>query len=259
MIYKTLEDIQKDYPLYTGRTTHNATNLVGQKFGHLTVIYKGATGEKRTPSKWVCKCDCGNYCAVETYRLTHEQKVCDIHCPLKGTKLHDLTGKKFGHLTVIKRDGITSDGHARWLCQCDCGNYIQTSGRYLEQGFSSSCGNCGFTPKSKGNLYISTWLQEHNINFVAEYRFKDCKDKSTLPFDFCVLNDDNSIKCLIEYNGNLHYRATGGWISEEHLVEQKRRDQIKIDYCKSHNYSLLIISYKDKNIDKILKENILNA
>ena len=39
---------------------------------------------------------------------------------------NDLTGKKFGRLTVIKRDEdrIQPSGQhkARWLCKCDCGN-----------------------------------------------------------------------------------------------------------------------------------------
>ena len=258
MAYKTLEEIQRDYPVYTGRTAHNATNLIGQKFGHLTVLYKGATGQKRTPSKWVCKCDCGNYCALETYRLTHEQTCCSQQCPCRGTKLHDLTGKRFGHLTVIKRNGITSDGHAKWLCQCDCGNHIETSGRYLEQGKSTSCGNCGYSPKSIGNMKISQWLQDYNIYFIAEYRFPDCKNKSTLPFDFCIFNADNTIKCLIEYNGNLHYKATGGWITEEHLQEQQFRDNIKIEYCKQHNYKLIILKEKD-NINEILTKELLDA
>lgn len=51
MIFKTLEEVQKAFPPYKGRTTHNAQDLTGQKFRHLTVIYKGATGEKRIPSK----------------------------------------------------------------------------------------------------------------------------------------------------------------------------------------------------------------
>ena len=38
----------------------------------------------------------------------------------------DLTGQRFGMLTVIKQidDYITPNGrhHDRWLCQCDCGS-----------------------------------------------------------------------------------------------------------------------------------------
>lgn len=41
-------------------------------------------------------------------------------------KFNDLTGQKFGRLTVIKRteDVITEKGNrfTQWLCSCDCGN-----------------------------------------------------------------------------------------------------------------------------------------
>ncbi len=34
----------------------------------------------------------------------------------------DLTGQKFGRLTVIKKVGIDKYGKSIWLCKCDCGN-----------------------------------------------------------------------------------------------------------------------------------------
>lgn len=41
-------------------------------------------------------------------------------------RFNDLTGQKFGRLTVIKRveDAITENGNkfTQWLCNCDCGN-----------------------------------------------------------------------------------------------------------------------------------------
>ena len=54
-------------------------------------------------------------------------------------KLIDLTGQKFGRLTVIERDGIR-DGHAAWLCQCECGNRTVANGRHLRNGLIRSCG-----------------------------------------------------------------------------------------------------------------------
>ena len=39
-----------------------------------------------------------------------------------NTKFQDLTGQKFGHLTVIKRDIDRGYGTVYWLCKCDCGN-----------------------------------------------------------------------------------------------------------------------------------------
>ena len=36
--------------------------------------------------------------------------------------LVDLTGQKFGKLTVIERHGIDKHGHATWRCKCECGS-----------------------------------------------------------------------------------------------------------------------------------------
>lgn len=56
-------------------------------------------------------------------------------------KLIDLTGKKFGKLTVIERDFNYPDHkRAYWKCQCDCGNIITTRGESLRTGHTVSCG-----------------------------------------------------------------------------------------------------------------------
>lgn len=45
-----------------------ALNLLGQKFGRLTVI-KRVTNDKKGDSCWLCKCECGNETIVKGYRL----------------------------------------------------------------------------------------------------------------------------------------------------------------------------------------------
>lgn len=258
--FDTLEEIQQRIPVNT-KKAWNSADLLGQKFGSLTPIYRGLNLEasKKHQPVWVCKCDCGKYTYVEaTKLLTGNQVCCSQQCPYRPTKVHDLTGQSFNRLTVIERADITNDGHALWKCQCQCGNITNVSGRYLEHNRITSCGNCSDQVKSIGNLLISQWLRQHNINFCQEYRIKDCRKTYPLPFDFCVLTDDNNIKLLIEYQGNLHYQATGGWITEEHLKEQKERDLIKQTYCEQHNIPLLIISFGEKDkIDTILSERLL--
>ena len=58
-----------------------------------------------------------------------------------GRPAVDLTGQRFGRLTVIKRIENAKDGHARWECQCDCGNITQVNSNVLkkENGIKS-CG-----------------------------------------------------------------------------------------------------------------------
>lgn len=60
------------------------------------------------------------------------------------SKLIDLTGQKFGRLTVLKRseDYISKSREktVQWECQCDCGNICIVSGRGLKSGKTQSCG-----------------------------------------------------------------------------------------------------------------------
>jgi hypothetical protein len=59
--------------------------------------------------------------------------------------LVDLTGERFGRLTVRRRghDWRSSNGRSmrvRWECDCDCGNEALVFGNDLRRGRSTSCG-----------------------------------------------------------------------------------------------------------------------
>lgn len=54
--------------------------------------------------------------------------------------LIDMTGQRFGRLTVgskVKREG---DSRAYWACTCDCGNETTVAGKELRNGGTQSCG-----------------------------------------------------------------------------------------------------------------------
>lgn len=59
-------------------------------------------------------------------------------------KFIDLTGKRFGYLTVLYRDkdNILPSGlkEPMWICTCDCGNIVSVRGAFLRSGHTSSCG-----------------------------------------------------------------------------------------------------------------------
>ena len=52
----------------------------------------------------------------------------------------DLTGQKFGRLTVIERAGSNKFGTRLWLCKCDCGNDYIGIASDLKNGHVFSCG-----------------------------------------------------------------------------------------------------------------------
>ena len=54
--------------------------------------------------------------------------------------LKDLTGQKFGRLTVISRAENADCGKVRWICKCDCGAEVVVRGGNLRNGHTASCG-----------------------------------------------------------------------------------------------------------------------
>lgn len=51
-----------------------------------------------------------------------------------------MTGKRIGRLVVVGRAENSSQGQARWLCVCDCGNTNIVKGQDLRSGKTISCG-----------------------------------------------------------------------------------------------------------------------
>lgn len=51
-------------------------------------------------------------------------------------KFIDLTGKRFGRLTVIKRVENDNQKKPQWRCKCDCGNETIARANSLRLGLS---------------------------------------------------------------------------------------------------------------------------
>lgn len=55
-------------------------------------------------------------------------------------KLLDLSGQKFGRLTVIKRIANDDCGRVKWACECICGKKAFVVAAKLRSGYTKSCG-----------------------------------------------------------------------------------------------------------------------
>lgn len=221
-------------------------DLVGQQFGYLTVL------KAVPPEHQKCKCRCGNIVNVKTYNLMNgNTKSCGCYQKEQASKatFKSLVGQRFGKLEVIERIENCRYG-TQYKCKCDCGGIAIVSGNNLRKGDTNSCGCI----KSKGEMVINKWLQQHNIKFIPQYSHdKIILNSGRRPFfDFAIMNDDNSVKCFIEYNGIQRYKATSGWNTKENLEATKYRDSQKEEQCKKLNIPLYKIKYTE-NIEEVLE------
>lgn len=217
-------------------------------FGQLTVIQD--TGKRSQGHKiWLCQCSCGNFTEVAGNNLkSGNTKSCGCI-----NKRKNLLGQKFGLLTVIDDAGNDEYGNSLWRCQCDCGNIKIIKGGNLTSGGTITCG-CG--KMSKGEIAIKNILDENNIKYITEYQSPELKGKR---FDFAILNPDNSIKQLIEFDGIQHFQE---WNrdNKESLQDRQKRDQIKNNWAKEKNIPLRRIPYwelDNLNIDMLFSDKYL--
>lgn len=116
------------------------SDLIGQTFGRLTVAEQ-APSDERGQRRWLCRCECGGTRLVTTAYLTGG-RVTDCGCG----KSPDLTGKRFGRLTVLGRSDRRGSRGARttplWECRCDCGEITYKAADTLTNPDVSMCKTC---------------------------------------------------------------------------------------------------------------------
>ena len=143
---------EKKYLVINSKKT-KILDLTNKRFGRLIVIefdeksYKEDLIKKNNKKinkihpKWLCKCDCGNKITVMGINLNNKNT---RSCGCLADKSLELTGLKFGRLTVIERDYIKEkeikNKRAYWKCECECGNIVSTTSNKLISGHSQSCG-----------------------------------------------------------------------------------------------------------------------
>lgn len=68
----------------------------------------------------------------------------------------DMTGKRFGRLTVVEYVGNTREGRAEWRCVCDCGKTIVAHGKNIRRGNTKSCGCLKLEKSTKRIVDLNT-------------------------------------------------------------------------------------------------------
>ena len=231
-------------------------DLTNQKFGRLIALEQAPNKSNRT--RWKCQCECGKEIVVDTADLRRGHTIscgCFQKEQTSKSSLKDLTGKYFGFLEVLERDmnfyGKQIPSH--WICLCHKCNEIKSiSSTSLNNG-TISCG----CQKSKGEFKIMELLKENSISFISEYKFLDYRNRR---FDFAILDENNKVIRLIEFDGIQHYYRpkANHWSASSTLEETQKRDKEKNEIAKQHNIPLVRIPYwhlNDITINMLLNDD----
>lgn len=252
----SLEEIINNPILFNELKKKKAYNdMIGVRSGKLQVFaldFKKTFSQENTYSRiyWKCLCDCGNEISCSGTDIRTGKKV-SCGCANWESLITDLTGHRFGILTVIAKTEKRINRNVVWLCKCDCGNTIEVKGNVLLTNRAKSCG----CQKSYGEYKIRTLLNNNNIDYELEKTFISCHlpdSDRLLRFDFYIDN-----KFLLEYDGEQHFHySNSGWNTKEQYELTHKRDLFKNQWCKDNNIILKRIPYTDLN--KFTFEDIMS-
>ena len=230
-------------------------DIKGKKFDFLTALKPTSQRSNSGSVIWECKCDCGNICFRSVTNLNRKEEKHSCGCYnnsiLNQAQIKDLSNQKFGLLTAIKPTEMRSPrGGVLWECQCECGNttFVETS-NLTNRNIQS----CGCIKNSFGEFYIEIILRKNNIKYVKEYTTSSLNKKR---FDFAILDVNNQVERLIEFDGEQHFFDRKGlWGSKETLKDIQQRDKEKNQWAQLHKIPLVRIPYYER--DNITLEMLL--
>lgn len=157
-------------------------------------------------------------------------------------------------IELISQSHKNSKGQWVWNCKCGvCGEEFTAMPAKIISGHTTSC---GCRKRSSREDMIKTYLDSIGLTYKEQYRFSECRDKYTLPFDFAIIKDDDSL-ILIEYDGIQHFKPLNMFGGQEEYEKCVRRDNIKNEFCVTNNIPLLRLPYT--LTDAEIKEKIINT
>lgn len=131
----------------------------------------------------------------------------------------DLTGRRFGRLTVIEQVGdhiINTTGQhlSQWLCKCDCGNIKIIIGNALKSGMTKSCGcisKRGAKVRVKNNLVGEKFGKLTVIEQAEDYVEPNGNHS---PRYTCICDCGNTINVRADALKTGHTKSCGCYQSE---------------------------------------------
>lgn len=156
----------------------------------------------------------------------------------------DLTGLRFGRLTVIGDSGQRRNGYVLWLCQCDCGGSALYCRRQLITGRAVSCGcllrkgryaRRDLTGQRFGRLTVLDHVEERHYGAATGTRWRclcDCGKETVVNSANLVHGITRSCGCIkseqrAKMHDHMHY---GNGTCVERLVRAQNTERNKTGF-----------------------------
>ena len=131
------------------RTKRDRANLIGKKFGELTIIDISEPITELNSNRnriSTCRCSCGKETKVPFYHVINGYVKSCGHCT-KGVRKKDysyLIRQKIGELIILSYAGDpeTTEGKNDFLCKCSCGKELVLPIDKIVSGKIFSCPEC---------------------------------------------------------------------------------------------------------------------
>lgn len=239
----------------TSKRTQISTETIIRRCNELGIDYVdrySSNGE--TWVKYICP---DHYYKGEQNVSWYHLKTCASKCPYctgRYKTTDDFIKEMQGINSDIEIIGEYTGSEFPVKCKCKkCAHIWSPIGRSLKYGQG-----CPVCKNSKGEKQIYKFLTLHKIDFESEKTFEDCKNKRMLRFDFYL----PTYNLCLEYDGEQHFNpidfaSKGTEWANSCFNQNRKRDEIKNQYCKKHNIKILRIPYWEiNNIENILLEKL---
>ena len=196
----------------------------------------------RTPN--IMKCPHGHI--TDTMTLWSFQKGCRCpKCSHKAKLTYEEVKQYFESYGYKLLSTKYIGANEKLKVECPKGHRFEIS--YAKFYTGRRCSVCNM---SSGEQEVARVLDKYNIEYDIQYRFDDCKNILTLPFDFKLKKKGRPI--CIEFDGDMHFKPRGT-DTIEYFIQRKINDGLKNEYCLNNGIKLIRIPYwETQNIEKIL-------
>lgn len=257
-------------------------DLTGKVFNEWTVLYRDINREQEMKKDkgysvvhWKCKCSCGTIKSIPGSNLTRgKTKSCGCVRPTPPNFV-DLTGQKFGRLTVFEREE-TRKGIVYWKCYCDCGEKVTVQSGKLVGRHTKSCGCLqkeratethfkDLTGKVFGKLYVlgrNLEYQQKNDSTQTYWNcICECGTKTVVTGGKLVSGHTKSCGCISSFgelkikqilnDNNIRYKTS--YTFDDCLSANGKR--LKFDFGILNNEGKLLYLIEFDGVQHFINEN----